>query len=358
MNESDGLRRAYGRLLHAYPRWYRRERGLELLTTLLDDAAPGQLRPTRADVTHLLGDGLRTRLRPPRSAGAYAVATLLALWAALAGAAAAVLLTPYPGPPSVERAVAAAAVAVPTTPREVPGPVVRCDMTCPDSNGRDDVVAIDAPPDRTDRVVIDYALSGAEASAVVAQAGPQLAAAGWTVAAPRTQSDGVTSVEAGKDGLTMKVTGWPTSASPATVTIVVSKSFSVLTAVALAGGLLTGSLAGWLASCWWLQRRRRHSRALRTVTALASAPFLAYAALTVGQTALLTLFKAGDGFTANDVQIPEFILWTLPTLLPTAGIVVAVSIILASAVAALPESTHRPPPAGRATDPGIYPARP
>jgi hypothetical protein len=39
------LGRAYRRLMWAYPRWYRRERGAELVTTLLDDAAPGQRWP-------------------------------------------------------------------------------------------------------------------------------------------------------------------------------------------------------------------------------------------------------------------------------------------------------------------------
>lgn len=42
---ADHLRRCYQRRLRAYPRWYRRERGAEILTVLLDAAAPGQRRP-------------------------------------------------------------------------------------------------------------------------------------------------------------------------------------------------------------------------------------------------------------------------------------------------------------------------
>jgi hypothetical protein len=88
VNDVDRLHRVYRRLLWAYPRWYRRERGLELVTTLLDDAAPGQRRPTAADVADLVRGGVRARLRPPRGAGSYAAVVIVAVWAAIAGAAA------------------------------------------------------------------------------------------------------------------------------------------------------------------------------------------------------------------------------------------------------------------------------
>jgi DNA-directed RNA polymerase specialized sigma24 family protein len=58
----DPLARRYRRLLLAYPDSYRRQRGEELLGTLLDAARPGQRRPTTADATDLVLGGLRQRL--------------------------------------------------------------------------------------------------------------------------------------------------------------------------------------------------------------------------------------------------------------------------------------------------------
>jgi hypothetical protein len=76
------LERSYRRLLWAYPRFYRRHRGLEMVTTMLDAAEPGQTRPTRAEVRHLLLSGLRCRLVPPGWAGKIA-AGIVTLWVAV-----------------------------------------------------------------------------------------------------------------------------------------------------------------------------------------------------------------------------------------------------------------------------------
>ncbi|WP_328475471.1 hypothetical protein OHA21_19360 [Actinoplanes sp. NBC_00393] len=76
------LERIYRRLLWAYPRFYRRSRGLEMLTTLMDAAEPGQTRPSRSDVIHLLLMGLRYRLVPPGWIAGVAAA-IVTLWAAV-----------------------------------------------------------------------------------------------------------------------------------------------------------------------------------------------------------------------------------------------------------------------------------
>ncbi|GAB4054258.1 hypothetical protein [Catellatospora paridis] len=81
MPEQDQLERSYRRLLRAYPGHYRRERGLEILTTLLDAAKPGQVRATRDDAAHLILSGLRFRLVPPGWAAKVA-AGVAALWLA------------------------------------------------------------------------------------------------------------------------------------------------------------------------------------------------------------------------------------------------------------------------------------
>jgi hypothetical protein len=73
----DLLARRYRRWLLAYPADYRRERGDELIGTLLDLAGPGRARPHPLDVLDLLRAGLARRLRqwllellvPPRRRG-------------------------------------------------------------------------------------------------------------------------------------------------------------------------------------------------------------------------------------------------------------------------------------------------
>lgn len=82
MREQTELERSYRRLLWAYPRFYRRDRGLEILTTLLDASEPGQARASLAERVHLLLSGLRCRLVPPGWAGKVAT-TVATLWMAV-----------------------------------------------------------------------------------------------------------------------------------------------------------------------------------------------------------------------------------------------------------------------------------
>lgn len=81
------LELSYRRLLLAYPRFYRRERGLEILTTLMDAAEPGQTRPSRAEAMYLLLIGLRYRFVPPTRVSGIA-SFLVALWVAVVFSAA------------------------------------------------------------------------------------------------------------------------------------------------------------------------------------------------------------------------------------------------------------------------------
>lgn len=82
------LERAYRRLLLAYPGPYRRHRGAEIVTTLLEMAEPGRRRPSAADGWHLLASGVRQRFRlsPGTPALLVAVLTLLVGGAFGAGA--------------------------------------------------------------------------------------------------------------------------------------------------------------------------------------------------------------------------------------------------------------------------------
>jgi hypothetical protein len=55
------LERRCRRLLRSYPRWYRRQRGEEMLATLLEASQPGQRWPSARDVRALIIGGLRVR---------------------------------------------------------------------------------------------------------------------------------------------------------------------------------------------------------------------------------------------------------------------------------------------------------
>jgi hypothetical protein len=76
---TDKLTRRYRQLLLAYPRAYRRSRGDELLSALLDAAPPGRTAPTVREAANLIRHGLRARLGRPasRTVVAWAVLTVV-----------------------------------------------------------------------------------------------------------------------------------------------------------------------------------------------------------------------------------------------------------------------------------------
>src|SRR5579859_8110290 len=90
MSTVDGLERRYRLLLVAYPSGYRRRRADEIVGTYLDLAAPGQTRPSLADIGDLLAGGVRVRLglatnADLRAGWALAGPVALALAAGLSG---------------------------------------------------------------------------------------------------------------------------------------------------------------------------------------------------------------------------------------------------------------------------------
>lgn len=88
-NVDRSLEHHYRKLLLAYPGRYRRRYGTEMVTTLLEMAAPGQRHPTLGEALHLLGSGMRQRLRLPTSRPvAVIAAVLVALTMGAFGAAA------------------------------------------------------------------------------------------------------------------------------------------------------------------------------------------------------------------------------------------------------------------------------
>ncbi|BCJ36396.1 hypothetical protein Athai_38990 [Actinocatenispora thailandica] len=85
-NPADTLARRYRRWLLAYPRVYRRERGAEILGTLLDAAEPGRTRPSGREAMRLLRYGLGRRMADAGIRGSV-VATVAAVLGGLCGIA-------------------------------------------------------------------------------------------------------------------------------------------------------------------------------------------------------------------------------------------------------------------------------
>jgi len=65
MSNSTDLERRYRRLLAFYPRAFRREHEQEILSVLMDSAAPGQRRPGVAESADLLANATGMRVRQP-----------------------------------------------------------------------------------------------------------------------------------------------------------------------------------------------------------------------------------------------------------------------------------------------------
>src|SRR5690349_12700526 len=80
------LARRYRRWLLAYPRAYRRERGPEILATLLDAAGPSRSRPAAREAARLLRHGLGRRVGE-FGRRAFVVAAFAAVLGGLSGIA-------------------------------------------------------------------------------------------------------------------------------------------------------------------------------------------------------------------------------------------------------------------------------
>jgi hypothetical protein len=320
----------YDRLLRWYPRWYRRERRLEILTTYLDAADPEQRRPSRADVTDIVLGGLRCRLRV-RGTAARLAGVAVAVLAALLGSAAGTRVSGYPGPPSESVAVAAAETAIGERPTDVPGPTVHCAYWCPEWNG-DNVVAYDAPPDHTDIVAVSYDIPAARVAEIVATARERLAAAGWQL----ETAVGAESQRAHRDGLTLTVQSGAGDGTPA-VSVLVSKALSATALTLAVLGLLIGALIGWLIHAWAVQRYRRHRAAMRFVVAPVCTVLTVVTALIGLSTAdLAVMLTIEGGWAPKDVQLADFVLIVFPQ---------ATAVLIATALALL--ALIATPPRGR-----------
>lgn len=350
------LSRSYGLLLRAYPRWYRRERGLEILTTLLDAAAPGQRRPTAREIIHVIVSGVRFRFRPPRGLGFRLIAIMAASSVALVGAASGTMLSSYPGPPSDDQAIAVFETAFGHRPTNIPGPPIQCaGWGCPNDRAPGDaVVAFDAQLDGADHVVVWNDDRSTDPASAITQAHDRLAAAGWQVEPITRQEDTWTCEEcdpakiwyffsASKGGTAVAVTGHfdrDTAANP-DVSMSVSKALRLDAVALLVLGALGGLLIGWLATVWALHRLRRHSYPIPRLAFLISLPFLALGALAVLMAtyfAVVVVIVTGH-HSADKLMIPAWFL----SMLPPVPYIMAFSAVVTLVLAALPIGVGRRP---------------
>jgi hypothetical protein len=343
---SDVLQRRYSRLLMAYPRWHRRERGLEMLTTMLDAAEPGRRRPAVADAMDIIRGGLRCRFRPPRGFRPRAATVIVVLFAALAGSTiaarwAASILAPTP---TESQAATAAGVALGKAPRNVPGPVETCPYYCFHEwvDGGDQIVTFDVPFDENSGVdyvtVVSWEPYGEEAP-VTDGARARLAAAGWVLGDLTVQGNGTRYFTATQGGLSLYMIAAREVSIP-TVIMQVEHRIPVAVPLAAGIGLPIGALIGWLLAVWILQRRRRQQPVVRAVSGVWGLLTLMIMGAVVTQNLQLfgfaLLSRGGGEATATNVALLPASGVSALLFTPVLTVILAVVVLVNLPLAALP----------------------
>ncbi|GLH99334.1 hypothetical protein [Phytohabitans aurantiacus] len=335
------MTRWYQLLLHAYPRWYRRERGAEMLTTLLDAAEPGQRRPHPRDALDLLLGGVRCRFALPRRPmfeAHLAYAALVAAFVGLATAAAIGVLA-WPTAAPAPDAVAARAAADTAMPFPLSGSPTRYDA--PLELGYGDEAAPRELRPGSARIEYSYVPPAGETfTDSVAEAHRRLAAAGWQVH-PIRPGDHTAGFWGSRDDQVILVRGYSgvSGTDPLQVAVYgqAARWMTALVGVAACAGFATG----WLLAAWTLRRFWRHGLRGRLVAALFVAP-----GLLVAGVALLAGAYEGlvvgleNGWAPNDSL---FAAAALDEAGPLAGIGAA-GLLLASLVLAMPARPGPPSP--------------
>jgi hypothetical protein len=237
----DRLERWYRRLLWAYPKRFRRARGPELLTTLLDAARPGQQRPRWRDAVNVLVRGLGCRLAVPRGAGYVTAAVVVALFGGFL-ASVGLVWTASSRLPELGAAAAVARVAVPAEPSDI---VVY-----------DDVLFL--PPEAPrgfepspGRIQVTVPAVDSDVARTVADSRSRLAADGWRVG-ELTTTGPVHQFWAARQDDVVRVVGF------GSVTVDVHKRVPGWRGAGVAGAAAVGLVGGWLLAGWALHGFRRH----------------------------------------------------------------------------------------------------
>jgi hypothetical protein len=295
MPSDDALARRYRRLLWAYPGWYRRVHGGDMLTALLDAAAAGR----RGEGWRLVLDGLRCRLRV-RGLVAALLAGFLSLGGAGAFAAAAgwiawqAAASPWP---TVAQATAAAG---PVLLAGAPVTVTRYDDVMGGSASAVDHVlepVLGVPEWEPGGVRFGYLRPpAADPAASRAAVRSRLENAGWRTSVIRDRVIGeraglrITVSTAGRDTLSEDyvVAVYPT---PPVVAYRLG-----------AAAALVGALVGWLVAASLVAGHRRRIPAARA----GSTVFATAGAVALLPAALLSLLAVGIGDADKEAAAPWF----------------------------------------------------
>ncbi|GIF64897.1 hypothetical protein Ais01nite_29320 [Asanoa ishikariensis] len=275
------LERGYRRLLLAYPRAYRRARGDEIVTTLLEGAPPDRVRPPAGDAWDLIRGGLRQRFAPPHGRGYAVVALVCAAAVAYLALGGAIRLTTASESSKDTLFIAGATLLPPEAPvygdqermlTTFGGPTL-IDLSYAQRPRSLDDLAVEARA----RAIADGWLAGPiEARRFTLERDGQQRVVTVTDALPAEPTAGV-SVHSRYP--------WPAPLLPVGIAAVV-----------------LGGLAGWLAGAWTLRRFRSRTPAGQLLIALTGAPGL----LLVGAVAVSTAAELDvSGLTVFTGTLPE-----------------------------------------------------
>ena len=265
------LARRYRRLLLTYPRSYRRRHGAEIVTTLLDAAPPGRLRPSRVEAVDLLTGGIRFRFRVWGTAGllaAIAAATFAAVSLGAFGS--------YLGWQTAPRLPSDAEVLRMLQPALPPGASAqpqRWDFIFDDNPQYTDprwIYLVGGTDDyQAGKVFFQFAYPNDQrAQQVVAGVDEEMRTAGWQPVA-KQMSGCCPETALHRDGwLVEAFSEGYLDESHYGLQIAVSRTTPAAVLPLTTAGLLAGGLAGWLIAAWVFRRIRGFSATRRAVTGL------------------------------------------------------------------------------------------
>lgn len=265
------LESRYRLLLLAYPARYRRVRGLEMLTTLMDLAPEGRRRPSFGDSVSLLFGGLRCRLS--LRGAPWPVAVLVALFVAVLGASAGAIAgwqIASPQLPADAEALTLARTADPRMPEIV-------------TDRRDFLFGYDIPVQEHEKALVAL-LGGDEYTpgyvqftlphpedglATIRAAHERLRATGWGVDPIQDKPYGA-EFDAIRDGLFVHIVTQGGGSYHET-SLWISRATPALVPILTALGLLFGGVLGWRLGIWAARRAARQSTSRKALATTAFA---------------------------------------------------------------------------------------
>jgi len=332
------LERRYGLLLRAYPRRYRRTRGAEILTTLLDGAAPGQTWPHWRDAADLVRGGLRYRIMPPRGAGYLVAAGLSAVLLGVIVAALSATLTWRSVESGDDR-------------RALDGFLAQTGAVG-SATSVERLYTVGAwQPESYQQVNV---LFDGGRGAGMGDVDRRLTAAGWRVHRLVLGNDVTDSLIADRDGDSVELT-FLRDPNGATTTLIVDYDHRVPGRVwqGLLGGLLAGAAAGWLLAAWFLRGIREHRGAG------ARAGLLVTGLTMLGLELVVLLTMASYLYGGLDGRLTSARLLAMPGYaLADSGIWLLLIVGAAVAAATVSRASSDPPQQGEEHRVGTVPVRP